>query len=80
MKVTESYGKYTVEGCRNDTTNHNILRHSFSDFPSTNYANFYSTKRKSAKNASDSSLQAQARLSVLTICMADCDLSRVTIP
>ena len=28
-----------------------------SDFPSTIYANFYSTKRKSAKNASDSSLK-----------------------
>ena len=30
---------------------------SFSDFPSNNYANFYSTKRKSAKNASDLSLK-----------------------
>ena len=28
-----------------------------SDFPSTIYANFYSTKRKSVKNASDSSLK-----------------------
>ena len=33
-----------------------ISFNSFSDFPSCSYANFYSTKRKSAKNASDSSL------------------------
>ena len=38
---------------------------SISDFPSSSYANFYSTKRKSAKNASeDSSLQLISYLSI----------------
>ena len=56
MKVIESYGENTVEGCH-DTITGVILRNSFSDFPSSSYANFYSTKRKSAKIASDSSLK-----------------------
>ena len=40
-----------------DTLNRVINANSFSDFPSGSYAIFYSTKRKSAKNASDSSLK-----------------------
>ena len=57
MKVTESYGKYAV-GSFHDTINHIILCNSFSGFPSTNYAKYYTTKRKSVKMPSeDSSLQ-----------------------
>ena len=56
MQVIESYWKDTVAGCR-DTRTGVILRNSFSDFPSISYANFYSTKRKSAKIASDASLK-----------------------
>ena len=56
MQVIESYGENTVEGCHGTITGV-ILRNSFSDFPSSSYANFYSTKRKSAKIASDSSLK-----------------------
>ena len=57
MKVIESHGKCTVESCHG-TINRIILRNSFSDFPSTNYAKYYSTKRKSAKMPSeDSSFQ-----------------------
>ena len=55
MKVIESYWKDTVAVCRDTLAGLSVL--SISDFPSSNYANFYSTKRKSAKNASDSSLQ-----------------------
>ena len=40
-----------------DTITGVIRSNSVSDFPSSDYANFYSTKRKSAKNASDSSLK-----------------------
>jgi hypothetical protein len=41
-----------------------IMVNSFSDFPSGSYAIFYSTKRKSAKNASDSSLKLISYLSI----------------
>ena len=40
-----------------DTITGVIRSGSFSGFLSSDYANFYSTKRKSAKNASDSSLK-----------------------
>ena len=55
MKVIESYWKDTVAGCRDTLPWLSVL--SISDFPSSNYAKFYSTKRKSVKNASDSSLK-----------------------
>ena len=41
-----------------------IMVNSFSDFPSISRADFYSTKRKSAKNASDSSLKLISYLSI----------------
>ena len=56
MKVIESYWKGTVavfpEGIGGV-----VLCNSFSDFPSSSYAKFYSTKRKSVKMPSDSSLK-----------------------
>ena len=52
MQVIESYWKDTVAGCR-DTLTGVILRNSFSDFPSSSYADFYSTKRKNAKMPSE---------------------------
>ena len=52
MKVIESYGEDTAAGCRD--TKAGLFRLVIS---STNYANFYSTKRKSVKNDSDSSLK-----------------------
>ena len=55
MKVIESYRQDTAAVCRD--TNSGLLRLVISDFPSTIYAKFYSTKRKSVKNASDSSLK-----------------------
>ena len=48
MKVTESYGKGTVEGCRDDTKA-GLSFLVISDFPSESYSNFYLTKRKSVK-------------------------------
>ena len=47
MKGIESYGKDTAAGCRD--TLPGLFRFVVSGFPSTNCANFYSTKRKSAK-------------------------------
>ena len=55
MKVIESYGEDTAAGCRD--TKAGLFRLVISDFPSTSHANFYSTKRKSAKNVLDSSLK-----------------------
>ena len=46
MKVIESYGKGTVAGCRDTKA---VFFKVISGFPSTSYAKFYSTKRKSAK-------------------------------
>ena len=48
MKAIESNWKDAVAGCH-DTNGGVILRNSFSDFPSSNYAKYYSIKRKSAK-------------------------------
>ena len=53
MKVTKSYWKDTAAVWEILTTRLSCL--ATSDFPSFIYAHFYSTKRKSAKNASDSS-------------------------
>ena len=53
MKVIESYGEDTAAGCRD--TKAGLFRLVISDFPSTSHANLYLTKRKSAKNTSDSS-------------------------
>ena len=48
MKVIiESYGKDTVADCRD--TKAGLFRLVISDFPSSSYAKYYSTKRKSAK-------------------------------
>ena len=55
MKVIESYGKDTVASCRDTKAGFSCLV--ISDFPSTSYAKFYSTKRNSVENASDSSLK-----------------------
>ena len=56
MKVIESYRQDTAAVCRG--TNSGLFRLVISDFPSTTiYEKFYSTKRKSVKNASDSSLK-----------------------
>ena len=55
MKVIESYGEDAVAGCRDTKTGLSGLL--ISDFPSGKYAQFYLAKRKSAKNASDSSLK-----------------------
>ena len=63
MKVIESYWKDTVAVCLLVSTGV-ILCNSFSDFPSSSYANFYSTNRKSAKIASDSSLKLISYLSI----------------
>ena len=52
MKVTESYWKDTVAVCRD--TNVGLSFFVISDFPSSNYAKFYLTKRRSVKNASES--------------------------
>ena len=52
MKVIASYRKDTVAVCLM-VPGGVMLRNSFSDFPSTNYANFYSTKRKSVKMPSE---------------------------
>ena len=53
MKVIESYWKDTAAVWGDTNTRLSVL--AISDFPSSNYAIFYSTKRKSVKNASDSS-------------------------
>ena len=53
MKVIESYWKDTPAVWAILTTRLSAL--AISDFPSSNCAKFYSTKRKSVKNASDSS-------------------------
>ena len=50
MKVTKSY-----DGKRDDTKGPGYGRLVISDFPSSSYAKYYSTKQKSVKNASDSS-------------------------
>ena len=55
MKAIESYWKGTVADCRDTKTGLSGLV--ISDFPSSNYAPFYLTKRKSARNASDSLLK-----------------------
>ena len=62
MKVIKSYGKDSVAGCRDTLPGFCLLV--ISDFPSSNYAIFYSTKRKSAKNAPDSSLKLISYLSI----------------
>ena len=54
MKAIESYWEDTVAVCRDTNVGLSFLV--ISGFPSSNYAKFYFTKRKSAqKNASDSS-------------------------
>ena len=53
MKAIESYWKDTVAVFLK-VSGEVISCNSFSDFPSTNYAKYYSTKRKSVKIASDS--------------------------
>ena len=55
MKVIESYRQDTAAVCRDTKAGSSCLV--ISDFPSINYAKFYLTKRKSVKNASDSSLK-----------------------
>ncbi len=55
MKAIASYWKDTVAVFLM-VSGGVMLRNSFSDFPSTNYAKYHSTKRKSVKNASDSSI------------------------
>ena len=51
----ESYRQDTAAVCRDTKPGLSVL--SISDFPSVNYAKLYLTKRKSVKNASDSSLK-----------------------
>ena len=63
MKAIESYGKDTVAGCRDTKAGLSCLV--ISDFPSSSYAKFYSTKRKSVKNASDSPLKLISYSSIL---------------
>ena len=55
MKAIESYWKDTAAVWENTKNGLSVL--AISDLPSSNYAKFYSTKRKSVKNASDSSLK-----------------------
>ena len=63
MEVIKSYGKDAVAGCRD--TKAGVLFLVISDFPSNSSAKFYSTKRKSVKNASDSSFKLISYSSIL---------------
>ena len=64
LRLVGAFALCTSAGCCHGTLNHIISCNSFSDFPSSSYANFYSTKRKSAKIASDSSLKLISYLSI----------------
>ena len=55
MKAIESYWKDTAAVWENTKDGLSVL--AISDFPSSNHAKLYSTKRKSVKNALDSSLK-----------------------
>ena len=78
MKAIESYWKDTAAVWENTKDGLSVL--AISDFPSSNHAKLYSTKRKSVKNALDSSLKLISYSSIFaSIFLVEVGLAILTV-